>query len=146
VQTELLSPNQTTVNLRIRCTTPASANFLLRDRIRIEGQLVTARKDLKIPLRCNKRQGYGHLWGTYAKTAPTSRNVVLAPANPTPQPTATTTPPPVVFLVERLTSSFFLPYLPRASQTLRSPRPTLPREQHAIFSHGRTLDMGAHLT
>jgi hypothetical protein len=58
---ELRSPNQFTANLKVRCASADAANQLLRDRIRVEGNLVSARKDLKMPIHCNKCQEYGHL-------------------------------------------------------------------------------------
>ena len=54
------SPNQTTATLKVACTSPDVANHLLTARIRIDDHLINVRKDIRIPIRCVKCQGYGH--------------------------------------------------------------------------------------
>ena len=54
------APNQSTATLKVACSNPETANRLLTGRIRIEDHLVSVRKDLRIPTRCVKCQGYGH--------------------------------------------------------------------------------------
>ena len=55
------APNQATATLKVACSTPDSANQLLTGRIRVEDHLVDVRKDIRIPVRCVKCQGYGHI-------------------------------------------------------------------------------------
>jgi hypothetical protein len=54
------SPNQTTATLKVTCFNPDIANRLLTGRIRVDDHLINARKDIRIPIRCVKCQGYGH--------------------------------------------------------------------------------------
>ena len=61
---EKRSPNQATATLKVACLNPETANKLLTSRIRVEDHLVTVRKDLRIPIRCIKCQGYGHTQDT----------------------------------------------------------------------------------
>ncbi|KAF8803033.1 hypothetical protein BYT27DRAFT_7018997, partial [Phlegmacium glaucopus] len=55
------SPNQKVASLKIACASPESANHLLCEKVFIEGQAITVRKDLKEPIRCNKCQEHGHI-------------------------------------------------------------------------------------
>ena len=55
------SPNQTVASLKVVCDSPEAANHLLCERIYIEGQVITVRKDIREPIRCNKCQEYGHI-------------------------------------------------------------------------------------
>ena len=54
------SPSQTTATLKVACISPNIANLLLTGRIRIDDHLVIVRKDIWIPIRCVKCQGYSH--------------------------------------------------------------------------------------
>ena len=58
---DLRSPNQQTANLKVCCASPESANHYLRERIRVHGELVNVRMDLRMPTRCNRCQEYGHI-------------------------------------------------------------------------------------
>ncbi|KAF8798453.1 hypothetical protein BYT27DRAFT_7123052, partial [Phlegmacium glaucopus] len=55
------SPNQKVASLKVVCSSPETANHLLCEKVFIEGQTVTTRKDLCEPLRCNKCQLFGHI-------------------------------------------------------------------------------------
>ena len=55
------SPNQTTATLKVACANPDAANSLLTGCIRVDDHLVDMRKDIRIPVRCIKCQGYGHI-------------------------------------------------------------------------------------
>lgn len=59
-QPEKRSAGQTTANLKVICATPETANHLIKERIRVYDHLVNVRKDLRIPMRCNNCQEYGH--------------------------------------------------------------------------------------
>jgi hypothetical protein len=63
------APNQSTATLKVACLNPETANCLLTSRIRIEDHLVNVRKDLRIPTRCVKCQGYGHIQEACINTA-----------------------------------------------------------------------------
>jgi hypothetical protein len=43
------------------CATPEGANHFLKERIRVHGELVNVRMDLRVPTRCNQCQEYGHI-------------------------------------------------------------------------------------
>ena len=58
---DLRTPNQQTANLKVCCATPEGANYFLKERIRVLGELVNVRMDLKVPTRCNQCQEYGHI-------------------------------------------------------------------------------------
>jgi hypothetical protein len=58
---ERRSPNQHVASLKVTCSSPESANHLLCERIYVAGHVVTVRKDLCEPIRCNKCQLYGHI-------------------------------------------------------------------------------------
>jgi hypothetical protein len=58
---ERRSPNQHVASLKVICSSPEAANHLLRERIYVAGHVVTVRKDLREPIRCNKCQLYGHI-------------------------------------------------------------------------------------
>ena len=58
---ERRSPNQHVASLKITCSSPEAANHLLRERIYVAGHVITVRKDLREPIRCNKCQLYGHI-------------------------------------------------------------------------------------
>ena len=58
---DLRSPNQQTANLKVCFMSPEGANFFLKERIRVQGELVNVRMDLRIPTRCNQCQEYGHI-------------------------------------------------------------------------------------
>jgi hypothetical protein len=60
---ERRSPNQNVASLKVTCSSPEAANHLLRKRVYIAGHVVTIRKDLREPIRCNKCQLYGHIRG-----------------------------------------------------------------------------------
>ena len=53
--------NQTVTSLKVICSSPESANHLLRERTYISGHVVAVTKDLREPLCCNKCQTYGHI-------------------------------------------------------------------------------------
>ena len=55
------SPNQKLATLKVTCSSPESANHLLCEKVFIAGHVVTIRKDLREPTRCNKCQEYGHI-------------------------------------------------------------------------------------
>ncbi|KAF8816241.1 hypothetical protein BYT27DRAFT_7029602, partial [Phlegmacium glaucopus] len=55
------SPSQKVASLRITCSSPEAANHLLCEGVFVEGQVVTVRKDLCEPIRCNRCQEYGHI-------------------------------------------------------------------------------------
>ena len=55
------SPGQTTATLKVTCANPDVANRLLTGHIRVNDHLVNVRKDLCIPIRCIKCQGYRHI-------------------------------------------------------------------------------------
>jgi hypothetical protein len=55
------APNQTVANLKVTCPSGDAANSLIANRIHIHDHIVTAHKDIKEPLRCNKCQQYGHI-------------------------------------------------------------------------------------
>jgi hypothetical protein len=55
------APNQATATLKVACSSPDSANRLLTGRIRVDDHLVDVRKDIRIPVRCVKCQGYRHI-------------------------------------------------------------------------------------
>ena len=55
------SPNQAMATLKVACTNPDTANRLLTGRIRVVNHLVTVQKDIRIPIRYVKCQGYGHI-------------------------------------------------------------------------------------
>ena len=57
---EKRSPGQSTANLKVQCANAETANYVLRERIRVEDHLVNVHKDLRQPMRCAKCQGYGH--------------------------------------------------------------------------------------
>ena len=54
------SPSQTTATLKVACISPDVANHLLTGWIHIDDHLTSVRKDIQIPIRCVKCQGYGH--------------------------------------------------------------------------------------
>jgi hypothetical protein len=58
---EKRSPNQKSATLKVQCSNPTSANLLITGRIRVADQLVNARKDIRLPIRCVKCQEYGHI-------------------------------------------------------------------------------------
>ena len=58
---DLRSPNQQTANLKVFCSSPENANFYLKERIRIQGEVVNVRKDIRMPTRCNQCQEYDHI-------------------------------------------------------------------------------------
>lgn len=58
---EFRAENQTVANLKVQCATPYAANHLLTNRVHVCGKLVTVRKDIREPPRCNNCQTYGHL-------------------------------------------------------------------------------------
>jgi hypothetical protein len=58
---DLQAPNQQTANLKVCCATPEGANHLLKEHIRVHGELVNVRMDLRVPMRCNQCQEYGHI-------------------------------------------------------------------------------------
>ena len=58
---EWRSPNQHVASLKITCSSPEAANHLLHEQIYVAGHVVTIRKDLCEPIRCNKCQLYGHI-------------------------------------------------------------------------------------
>ena len=58
---DLRSPNQQTANLKVCFMTPEGANLFLKEHIRVQGELVNVRMDLRIPTRCNQCQEYGHI-------------------------------------------------------------------------------------
>ena len=47
--------------LKVACSSPDSANQLLTGWIRVDNHLVDVRKDIHIPIRCIKCQGYRHI-------------------------------------------------------------------------------------
>ena len=55
------SPNQQTANLKVYCSSPEHANFFLKERIRVQGEIVNVRKDIRMPIRCNQCQEYDHI-------------------------------------------------------------------------------------
>ena len=55
------SPNQSTATLKVACSSPDLANRFLTGQIRVDDHLVDVRKDIRIPIRCVKCQGYGHI-------------------------------------------------------------------------------------
>jgi hypothetical protein len=57
---EKRSPGQATANLKVHCASAESANRVLQERIRVDGNLVNVHKDLRQPLRCVKCHEYGH--------------------------------------------------------------------------------------
>jgi hypothetical protein len=58
---DLQAPNQQTANLKVCCASPESANHYLKERIRVHGELVNVRMDLRMPTRCNRCQEYSHI-------------------------------------------------------------------------------------
>jgi len=60
-RTDRHSPNQTVASLKVTCTSPKTANHLLCKKVFVAGQVVTVRKDLREPIRCNKCQEFGHI-------------------------------------------------------------------------------------
>jgi len=52
---------QTTVFLKVICSTPEMANHLLSKRVYVAGHSITVTKDLHKSIHCNKCQGYGHI-------------------------------------------------------------------------------------
>ena len=57
---EKRSPGQTSATLRVQCSDPQTANYLLKEHIRVADHLVSVHKDIKQPLRCVLCQQYGH--------------------------------------------------------------------------------------
>src|ERR1700722_14901156 len=57
---EKRSPGQSTANLKVHCASAESANRILQERIRVDGNLVNVHKDLRQPLRCIRCHEYGH--------------------------------------------------------------------------------------
>lgn len=55
------SPTQTVASVKVVCSSPEAANHLLRERIYVAGHVVSVRKDLREPIRCNKCQEFGHI-------------------------------------------------------------------------------------
>lgn len=55
------SPGQTVASLKVVCSSPEHANHLLCERIYVAGRVVSVRKDLREPIRCNKCQEFGHI-------------------------------------------------------------------------------------
>jgi hypothetical protein len=53
-------PGQTTANLKVQCANTETANYVLKECIRVEDHLVNIHKDLRQPMRCIKCQDYGH--------------------------------------------------------------------------------------
>ena len=60
---ERRSPNQHVASLKVVCSSPEAANHLIRERVYVAGHIVTIRKDLREPIRCNKCQLFGHIRG-----------------------------------------------------------------------------------
>ena len=58
---DLRAPNQQTANLKVCCATPESANHFHKERIRVHGELVNVRMDLRVSTRCNRCQEYSHI-------------------------------------------------------------------------------------
>jgi hypothetical protein len=57
---EKRSPGQSTANLKVQCLNAEAANCVLKERIRVAGNLVNVHKDLRQPMRCVKCHNYGH--------------------------------------------------------------------------------------
>jgi hypothetical protein len=57
---EKRSPGQSTANLKVQCQNAETANYVLKERIRVAGNLVNVHKDLRQPMRCVKCHSYGH--------------------------------------------------------------------------------------
>ena len=53
-------PSQTTTTLKVACVNPDVANQLFTGCICIDNHLINVHKDIWIPVRCIKCQGYGH--------------------------------------------------------------------------------------
>jgi hypothetical protein len=58
---DMRSPNQQTANLKVYCSSAENANFFLKERIRVLGEIVNVRKDIRMPVRCNQCQEYDHI-------------------------------------------------------------------------------------
>src|SRR6267154_5965696 len=51
---------ESTANLKVQCLNAETANCVLKERIRVAGNLVNVHKDLRQPMRCVKCHNYGH--------------------------------------------------------------------------------------
>ncbi|GLB42955.1 hypothetical protein LshimejAT787_1204040 [Lyophyllum shimeji] len=58
------SLKQTVASLKVVCSSAEAANHLLQSRVFVAGHLITIRKDVQEPTRCNKCQHYGHIRNT----------------------------------------------------------------------------------